>query len=147
MFFYLQPIVETIRGHPSIESLSLTNCQLGTVECEVLANLLRDPNSNLYSLNLLGNIIDNEGISAISNGLVNNTKLRKLFLQVSSMNRNDACDIFSTLLCNTSSINGIHSSNHSLETIAFHGFTLPKSISKLLNENMDASKSRVAIER
>ena len=101
----LVPIVEAIRGHCSLENLSLENCQVGSVDqCEVLATLLRDPNSNLQSLNLRTNIIGIEGANVIINGLANNTKLRKLYLTLNRTDRYESAKNFYTLLCNKSSI-------------------------------------------
>lgn len=143
----LQPIVEAIRGHSSMANLSLENCQVGTVDqCEVLATLLRDPTSNLQSLNLRTNSVNFEGANIIVNSLINNTKLRKLYLSVVSMYRNGAACLFSKLICNTSSINSLHSSNHSLEKVSFESYS-NTDLFITTQMNMDANKSHVATRK
>ena len=143
----LVPLVKAIRGHCSLENLSLENCQVGSVDqCEVLATLLSDPNSILQSLNLRTNIIGIEGANVIINSLANNTKLRKLYLTLNRTDRYEAAKNFYTLLCNTSSINDIHSSNHSLEEVSFESYCHVDMLSlELMNRN--TNKNYVAIKK
>ena len=102
-------LAEAIRGHHSLEVLSLESNTISNARCEVVATLLSDPISNLHTLNLRRNAIDNEGATILANALLNNTKLRNLFLYDNEIDQS-VVDIFSKLLCNTSSINSIYSS-------------------------------------
>ena len=141
----LQPIAEAIRGHSSLEKLSLDNCQVGN-QCEVLATLLEDPNSNLQSLNLRSNSINFEGANVIVNSLINNTKLRKLYLSVAPIYRNGAAGLFSKLICNTSNINSLHSSNHSLEKVSFESYS-NADLNCCVEMNVYANKGHVATRK
>jgi len=145
----LEPVVEAVRGHLSIENLSLQYNQIRTAECELLATLLEDPNCNLRSLNLHGNIIDNEGASYIVNSLTNNTKLRRLFLGNCSFRQTVVEGAFSIVLCDTSSVNSTYSSNHTFYSLSFaeHAYTrytLPQ-VACSLQMNRNKNKSHVAI--
>ena len=115
----LLQIVDAIRGHPSLDSLSLRTNRIGNVGCETLANLLSDPISNLLHLDLGSNAINSEGAAALANGLANNTKMKLLCLAGITIDRS-VKDVFSKLLCNTSSINNTYSSNHTLEHLMLH---------------------------
>ena len=106
--------------------------------------MLRDPNSNLRSLNLGGNAIGNEGTSSLANGLANNTKLRTLLLTNNPIDQGSV-DTFARLLCNTSSINNIYSSNHTLENL--YPWQVGYELRSLLNMNREADKSHVAIKK
>ena len=114
----LLPMVEAIRGHRLLEVLDLSMNRIGNAGCDTLATLLEDPVCNLRILDLTMNRISNVGATALANGLRNNTKLKELRLSY-----NPACcqstleDIFSKLLCNMTSINTIHSSNHTLKEL------------------------------
>ena len=141
----LLPIVEAIRGLTSLVELNLGGNRIGNGGCEVVATLLSDPISNLHTLNLRRNAIDNEGATILANALLNNTKLRNLFLYDNEIDQS-VVDIFSKLLCNTSSINSIYSSNHTLERLVL---SVPRDdeLDSLLHLNMNTNKSYVAIKK
>ena len=110
----LLPMVEAARGHNSLEDLRLDENQIGNSGCVALATLLEEPNCNLQQLELSNNAIGNEGATALANGLTNNTKLRVLNLGYNPIDPSVE-DAFLKFLCNTSSINNIYSSNHTLQ--------------------------------
>ena len=119
----LLPIVEAVRGQPSLEILNLYGNGIGKAGLRALASLLSDPISNLQSLNLERNGIDNDGATILANGLANNTQLRELWLSNNQFDNpiyQGVQEVFSKLLCNKSSINSIHASNHALEKLAVH---------------------------
>lgn len=139
-------MVEAVRGHSSLEELNIENNRIGNVGCRALADLLEDPNSNLQSLLLSrgsDNPIGNEGAMAIINSLRNNTKLKELQLYHRSLG--PLYNNFSEVLCNTSSINSIHSSNHALEKLSISTRNPP--LDTLLHLNGGTNKSHVAIRK
>ena len=102
----LLPMVDAIRGNRSLEELDLSGNRIGRLGCDAIAALLEDQNSNLRNLGLDRNAIGNEGTLSLANSLLNNTKLKKLILDNNQIGRS-VVDVFSKLLCNTSSINSI----------------------------------------
>ena len=142
----LIPIVEAVRRYPTLEKLSLAENNIGNVGCEALATLLADPNSNIQTLDLETNQIGNEGATAIANSLANKTKLKSLDLQSNPFDESVVEDVFSSILCNTSSINSTYASNHSLERLRL-SFGVSGQLSSLLKLNKDRNKSCVAIKK
>jgi len=148
----LLPMVEAIRGHGSLQELHLWGNQISHVGCVVLAPLLQDPSSNLHTLDIRNNQIGNEGAIAIANSLANNNKLKTL-----NLNRNEIGiqslveDAFSGILCNTSNINSIHSSNHTLDQLTllntFEGVGLGRQLTSLLKLNEGTNKKHAAIKK
>jgi len=113
----LVPMVEAMRGLHSLEYLDLGYNRIGNAGCEALSALLDDSNSSLTYLDLPNNQINDEGATIIINSLANNTKLRKFILFNNSTTDSIIRHSFSRLLCNTSDINSIYSSNHTLVTL------------------------------
>ena len=141
----LLPIVEAIREHTSLEELNLCGNRIGNTGCVTIATLLQDPNCNLHTLNLFNNIIGLEGASALANGLVRNSTLRELNL---SQNLTDSSveDIFSRVLCDTSSVSSIYSSNHTLGELKLSRRS-GEQLRSLLELNENTNKSHVAIKK
>jgi len=138
----LLPIIEAIRGHHLIEELDLMNNNIGNVGCEAVASL-----RNVTKVNLNENNIGNEGIISIANSLSENKNLRDLIIYSGNpFDLRNVQDDFCRALCNTSSINDIYLSNHTLETIHVQdkGFKLRS----LLNLNKSTrNKRHVAIKK
>ena len=159
----LLPIVEAIRekmrGLQLIEHLSLSANSVGNTGSQALATLLEDPiYCKLHTLQLQGNQIDNDGVSFLINSLANNTKLKVLWLHNNPIDRSLIEGIFCKLLCNTSSVNSIYLSNHTLEDISLpktlqninsqlHMAEIPGEMGSLLQLNKDSNKSNVAVRK
>jgi len=141
----LLPIVEAIRGHTLLERLNLLHNNIGNTGCEALATL-----RNLTFLNIADNDITNEGMIAFANSISENNNLLELDLDDDySANPFDfrvVADDFCTSLCNTSSINDIYLSNHTLDTIHSYQNTGYKLVS-LLVLNKSTNKRHVAIKK
>ena len=141
----LIPIVEAVQGHSSLKRLGLNNNRVSNAGCDALATLLRDPNCNLHTLHLGANAIDNVGANTLVKSLVNNTKLKALYINANPIDAS-VHDIFSKLLCNTSNINNIYSSNHSLGSLL-----LPQckgeELASLLNMNDGTDESHIAMRK
>ena len=142
----LVQLVENIKDH-SLKYFNFYNNNIGNAGCDTIAELLKDPKCNLLTLNLKNNRISNEGVIALVNSLVKNTKLKKLDLRENPIDDiptngnpigNSAVeDSISRLVCNTSSINSIYASNHTLEKILLSDWNPEKSLSSLLCLNGD----------
>ena len=124
--------------------------RIGNVGCEVISTLFDDPNCNLHKLNLWSNGIgNNEGATALANGLVRNNKLRKLYINSTLSFDPSVENIFSRILCNTSSVSSIYSSNHTLGWL-FNVSRLGRrgeTLTNLLQLNEETNKSHVAIKK
>lgn len=144
----LLPIVDALRGHP-LEALHLQQNHIRSMGCEALSSLLADQHSNLLLLNLLSNNVDDDGVNILVDSLVDNTKLKHLCLIDNHINPRRTHNVFSNLLINnTSNINSIYASNHTL-TNMYLPQNFPQKIKQqikyLLNMNCLANKSHVAI--
>ena len=113
------PMVEAMREHNSVEELCLCANLIGNTGSQALATLLEDSSYNLKHLDLSGNDINIVGLTALTNALSNNTKLKKLNLNNNSIDQSMIGDSLCKLLCNNSSVSNTYSSNHTLEGVSF----------------------------
>jgi len=136
-------IVDAIRGYTLIEELELFNNAIEDRGCEALATL-----RNVRSLDLAVNSVGNEGAIAIANSLPENKFLQKCNLDYNQAVGARVSDDFCRSLCNTSSINDIYSSNHTLLSISFdRGDTGAKLASLLKLNRSTENKRHVAIKK
>jgi len=107
----------TIAANTSLETLTLSRNPFTIAGVRSISTLIQSERSTLKLLDV-GRIRtgDNEEVAVIlSNALTNNTSLMNLGI---GYNISEARGVtFSKLLCDTSSINNIYSSNHTLEVI------------------------------
>jgi len=146
----LLALIDALRGNQSLESLDLEGNRIGDAGCETISTLLlTSPHSNLKVLGLKNNYIGNDGATSIANSLANNYRLRRIYVRHNPMNINVVEDAYSTLLCNTSSINQTYSSNHTLERLVglSPSNNLDNHLHYLLEMNRDTNKSYVAIRK
>jgi len=140
----LLPIVEALRGHCLLEDLSFVgNRLIGDRGCKAVATLFDEQTFNVQKLSLHVNRIGIEGVTAIINRLGNNSSLDRLNLDHDLVDQN----LFSNLICNTSSINSIYSSNHVLESIWSSPKAVGAKLSSLLTLNKNTNKSHVAVKK
>ena len=144
-------IVEAIRGHNSLETLSFGGNRIRSAGCTALAALLEDPNCNINTLLLHHNCIRINGVTMIANSLANNTSLQKLCLQYNPIRFHSSTEEpFCNVLCNTTSINSIHSSNNTLEYVRLYpGLSrqVGSELQSLLKLNKIENKRQVAIRK
>ena len=108
-----------------------------------LATILESPNSNLETLSLEENNIDDQAVASFVGCLVNNSKLHTLDFQGSNAFITDeGWKAFSKLLCNTSSVNSTYLSNHILR---YGPFVNVLSLRPLLYLNGREDKKEVAM--
>ena len=111
-----------------------------------LVSILETPTSNLKELNIYGSTIDNETLAAFANSLVNNRTLHRLNLSDNPPNlsiTDEGWKVFSTLLCNTATVNSTFLSNHTLRAV--HADITARTISSLLTFNKRKDKKEVAM--
>jgi len=143
----LLPMVDALRGHSSLELLDLDQNQIGSIGCEAISSLLTDPNSKLIKVVLRSNNIDDEGVNILVNSLVGNTKLKYLYLDDNHIDPSLTFSVFSNLLCNKLSLNGIHSSNHTIKKLVLPSNfpqQMEEELETLLDFNIYKNKSCVA---
>jgi len=155
---HLLPFIDAIRHHHHLEELNLDSNTLRHVGCEIIAPLLEDPNTKLQCLILRATCTDREGVKVLLNSLANNRKLERLILDncvtnwTGNENRIDPNEIspyLFQLLCNTSSLNSIYSSNHTMNdlSLARHWSRnrVSSELESLLKLNKNTNKGHVAI--
>ena len=123
--------------------------RIGNAGCHALATLLVDTNCNIQTLDLEINQIGNEGATAIADSLTNNTKLKRLSLWNNPFDPS-AVGIFCTVLCDTSSVNNTHQSNHTLVNLRLSDEQQGQHaghLASLQNLNFRTKKSHVAIKK
>ena len=149
----LVPIVAVVRDHPMCEEFSLHGNSIRNAGCGTIATLLEEPDSNLRVLWLSENNISDAGTNVIANSLLRNSRLQNLYLDGNLYDVQNVRDVFSRLLCNMSSINDTHSSNHTLKTLELgEAFelgqeSLGEQLRDLLKLNKGTNKSHVAIKK
>jgi len=145
----LLPMVEAIRGHCSLEQFSLPTNRIGNAGCELIATLLKNPHGNLCELQLYSNEIGIEGLNSLANGLANNTTLNTLILGQNPIDQDSLLEVLSNLLCDTTSVNSIYTSNHTLEDRNSNYSSVRKlsGLSSLMFMNHNPNKRHVAIKK
>ncbi|EJK43947.1 hypothetical protein THAOC_37559 [Thalassiosira oceanica] len=85
----------------------------------VIAASLANPECRLEELNLNRCNIGDEGAATLAEGLQNNQRLIRMLLAESNI-REEGWNAFLPILCDASSINATHGSNHTLQNLGFH---------------------------
>jgi len=71
-------IIQALVTQPELDFLQCSDNNIGRISCKALGALLRERNSNLTSLFVLGNDIDDVGLQELVPGLCSNNNLRNL---------------------------------------------------------------------
>ncbi|EJK59796.1 hypothetical protein THAOC_19940, partial [Thalassiosira oceanica] len=112
----------------------------------VIAASLANPECRLESLNLRGCNIGDEGTATLADGLRNNQRLTDMSLGDNNITER-GWNAFSSILCDTSSINATYNSNHTLRDLGGYGVQIPQSIEMMLRFNQGKDKSGVAANK
>jgi hypothetical protein len=114
----LEEIVSACSGVKDLEATYIYNSEMSADQfCARLAALLQNPSALLQSLTIYEHEADLEiCLEEFATSLVGNTKLRSLDISAAS-NYFDPVDAFDNLLCDSSSLTNICSSNHTLNTM------------------------------
>lgn len=116
----LDQLVLALNRNTDLRTLNLVCNEIGQRGCASLAKLLSNRESNLEVLDLTGNSIDSESVIILINSLAKNNKLKTLELGYNIRHIHIPPSGWAALLkclCNTSSINDIFNSNHTLENV------------------------------
>ena len=117
----------------------------------VIATSLANPECLLESLNLNRNGFGDEGAAILATSLRSNKRLTTIYLCGCNITET-GWSVFSSILCDTTSIDATYNSNHTLQSlgdasrIPHDGFydNTPQDIKMLLELNYDEDKCRVA---
>ena len=107
----------TTAANANLERLDLGENRFSTAGIRSLSTLIQSLRSTLKELSLYNIQVDDDGISILAHELTNNTKLQSLDFEIRASSN---VSPISKLLCDTSSINNIYLSNHTLQTICRH---------------------------
>mmetsp|Transcript_38504 Transcript_38504/g.80681 ORF Transcript_38504/g.80681 Transcript_38504/m.80681 type:complete len:398 (-) Transcript_38504:474-1667(-) len=141
----LEEFVSGITGLDRLCTLGLPMNAIGRAGCEVLSTLLRDPKCNLEYLDLCFNfMIDDSCAAILANSMKVNRKLKSIILVGSEITER-GWHGFARVLCDASSLNKTHLSNHVLQD--FGNVPLPANLSILLRLNSNNDKKQVAIQK
>ena len=106
---------------------------------------MANPESRLEKINLNATNIEDEGAATLAESLRNNQRLTWLLL--GSNNITEAgWSAFSSVLCDTTSINATHASNHTLQDLWVNN-SLPQDVKVMLELNYGKDKSLVAANK
>ena len=108
----------------------------------VVAASLANPECRLEELNLNYTNIRDEGATVLASSLRSNKRLIRMPLTESNIT-DSGWNAFSTILCNTTTINDTHASNHTLQSLGYK-VNMPRGVVKMLELNSDQDKSRIA---
>ncbi|EJK66635.1 hypothetical protein THAOC_12429, partial [Thalassiosira oceanica] len=120
-----------------------TLCPGGT---RVIAASLANPECRLESLNLDQCNIGDEGTATLADGLRNNQRLTRMSLGDNNITER-GWNAFSSILCDTSSINATYNSNHTLQNLGGLCVQIPQDVEMMLDVNEGENKSHVAANK
>ena len=117
----IEVLVPAISSHTNLRGLGLSNNPEISARGHVaLSALLKSPNCSLEVLDLEGVNMNDEGAQLFADALANNKRLMLLCFYNNDISANGWA-AFSCLVCDSSSINKIFLSNHTLRSLSRHG--------------------------
>jgi len=112
--------------------INLSDNNIGKDGCAILADLLKKEGSSLECLALKQNQIDDECISLLVDGLLNNNTLRKLDISLNTRITSTGWKYLLDLVYNITDINSTHQSNHTIESF---GASPPRDFRHVLRQS------------
>ena len=113
----------TTVANANLEELCLGENRFSTAGIRSLSGLIKSQRSTLKNLSLNRMQVDDDWIPILADALTNNTKLQSLVFNIRPSNNTLAAMLaFKKVLCDTSSINNIYLSNHTLQSIGSIGW-------------------------
>ena len=133
-------LVGAVKCNPSLLRLNLMfNDGISSEGWKLVSTLLNSPTCKLEDLQVCNGNFDDDVVATYVNALINNDTLKVLRLCNS---------VFSTLLCNRSSVESTYFSNHTLSSLGYHRPPIGHDLLKRhLKMNEDANKKNVAIRK
>ena len=114
----IEALLPALTNCSHLQSLGLyNNPSITTRGWQSLAAILEAPNTDLTSLDVDENNVDDEALAAFANAMTNNNKLLRIYLNNNPIT-DDGWDAFSKLLCDSSSVNATFLSNHTLQYVS-----------------------------
>eukprot|EP00574_Skeletonema_japonicum_P011925 CAMPEP_0201730436 /NCGR_PEP_ID=MMETSP0593-20130828/22184_1 /ASSEMBLY_ACC=CAM_ASM_000672 /TAXON_ID=267983 /ORGANISM="Skeletonema japonicum, Strain CCMP2506" /LENGTH=720 /DNA_ID=CAMNT_0048222987 /DNA_START=154 /DNA_END=2312 /DNA_ORIENTATION=- len=106
----------------ALKQLCLTgNSSISSVGLQAVTSLMTMPTCNLKQLWLYHMNIGDEGASVLADGLVKNKSIRKLWFNPATCGiTSKGWNRFASMLCDSTTINNIYLSNHTIELIGKH---------------------------
>ena len=147
----LDVLIQALSRSKKLTQLRLSCCGIGLSGCTALTTLLRDRMSNLMELRLNVNSIDDDCTVLLAGALLKNTKLKELALNGNiDLNGKDAITApgwlaMLNLVCDTSSIDSVLGSNHTLCRLGMTSVDLIKTVGPVLSVD-DANLLRASME-
>ena len=115
---YLEKLVYTLHTKcKSLRSLNLDDNGIGRKGCTLLAKLLKNEESKLEELHLYDNSLDSDCAIILADALLRNTTLKRLGLRGNRKINTSGWAAILQLVCDTSSINNVIESNHTLSSV------------------------------
>ena len=115
---YLDKLVYTLQMKcRRLISLNLDDNEIGRNGCISLAKLLKNEESKLEELHLYDNSLDSDCAIILADALSRNTTLKRLGLRGNRKINTSGWAAILKLVCNTSSINNVIESNHTLRSV------------------------------
>jgi hypothetical protein len=132
----LHELAEGAANHCKVLDLD-RNESITSTGLSYLSSSIRSDSCRVKSLYLQGIPIGDEGMEALAQGLVGNQSLTSLYLDDYISITSAGWLAFSTALCDTSSVNSIYLSNHTIHSIwdEDDGETIPRNIFLYLQLN------------
>ena len=125
------------------EELYLSGNALSPVGPRFIADSLANPKCCLEALGLYHINIGDEGLTSLAESLRSNQRLTRMLLVWSNITES-GWNAFSSALCDKTSINATHGSNHTLQWLGTTHANIPQDVETMLQLNSDQDKSRVA---
>ncbi|EJK51126.1 hypothetical protein THAOC_29738 [Thalassiosira oceanica] len=110
----------------------------------VIAASLANPECRLEDLYLSQSNIGDEGAATLAGGLCNNQRLTRMSLDNNNITEH-GWNAFSSILCDTSSINATYNSNHTLQDLG--NYRIPEDVRLMLRPNKEKNKSHVSANK
>ncbi|EJK73349.1 hypothetical protein THAOC_05032 [Thalassiosira oceanica] len=127
-----------------LKELDLSGNTLSSDGPRVIAASLTNPECRLEALHLDRCSIGDEGAAVLAESMRYNQRLTKLALQGNAITET-GWDVFSSVLCDTTSINATHGSNHALQSLGYdYRSNVPRDVETLLDLNDGQDKNLVA---
>ena len=135
----------------SLKRLSLSSNDMSTKGIQALSSMLQSSSSsNLELLNLHQNKFGDDGAKILASSLANNVSLERLGLAGTNIT-DEGWKPFANLLCDSSSVNKTHLSNHTLNSILgvsrYHSSVFTLDVTPLLKYNEEGDKKKVAVKK
>ena len=129
-------LAEVVESLCNMEELNLSRNRITTSGLEVLSRIFKNKGCSLKEIDLYPTNIEDSEAKAFAEGLVGNESLTKLLFDYTDVTAT-GWSAFSTLLCDTSSVNNTYLSNHTLEAIGcrYSRYGIPTSIQTYLKLN------------